>query len=506
MSGIGTGSTALGASPRPWRLTGWQWTWVVLILAGVGLTIGGYSLLNWPPASMRWPAFFATDPATGTLALPATGSDLFQTFVLKSWLDDKIPYVPLLVIPYLTFLVIVPLVVPLLNVAVGSFRRFLSVGLALIVSMIVLGGAYYLFPSTVLRDVDPDGQLPGRILSEVWANDAPFNTFPSWPCAWATIGILALWRLRHRLPVTSWLLVVWLCLVFPATVMIRQNYLVDVYAGVLAGFAIYWACMFLVERPRLVPSREGPLVKGWRQADNGIDGEFDTLATEAVNPGPWGDEGVLRTPPPAVVAAVVAQEWAPRPVAAPASEPETVEIPPVVAADVAAGPELAEPALVLPFVPVARDAVVAEPAVPEPVAAPSAPAGVRAEAVAAYNRCWELLDIPDRTSEQDGELLTAAFTSRERWTVVGDPQSSIIAEWMVSRAAAATGKPDVSIQYARRALVALGRGISPHGCGPASTRGSRGPTPPAATDLAARSGSRVPVAHLPRSPTPRIAS
>jgi len=42
----------------------------------------------------------------------------------------------------------------------------------------------------------------------------------------------------------------WLCLVEPATVRLRQRYLMDVYAGIFVGFACYWTCMFAVERPR----------------------------------------------------------------------------------------------------------------------------------------------------------------------------------------------------------------------------------------------------------------
>ncbi len=34
--------------------------------------------------------------------------------------------------------------------------------------------------------------------------------------------------------------------------MLRQHYVIDVYAGLFVGFAIYWAVMFAVERPRLV--------------------------------------------------------------------------------------------------------------------------------------------------------------------------------------------------------------------------------------------------------------
>jgi hypothetical protein len=118
--------------------------WVALVLAAVGLVFYSYELLNAAPPLDRWPGYFAARP-TGQLVQPLSGSAPYQTLVLKSWLDAKIPFVPLLAIPYLSFLVIVPIVIPLLNLAAGSFRRFLTVGLARIMSQLILDVAYYLF-------------------------------------------------------------------------------------------------------------------------------------------------------------------------------------------------------------------------------------------------------------------------------------------------------------------------------------------------------------------------
>jgi len=251
----------VGETARPWDLSRTQWIWVALVLVAIGLVFYSYELLNAAPAANRWPGYYATDPTTGLLVQPLTGPEPFQTFVLKSWLDAKIPFVPLLAIPYLSFLVIVPVAIPLLNLAAGSYRRFLTVGLALIVSQLMLDVAYFLFETYVIRDVEAGSDFGGWLVNQVWGHDQPFNGYPSGHCTWTTIGILALWRLRHRFPKTAWILIAWLCLVFPATVSLRQHYLMDVYAGIFVGFACYWACMFAVERPRLVPRDEVPLAQ-----------------------------------------------------------------------------------------------------------------------------------------------------------------------------------------------------------------------------------------------------
>jgi hypothetical protein len=72
--------------------------------------------------------------------------------------------------------------------------------------------------------------------------------------------------------------------------------------------------------------------------------------------------------------------------------------------------------------------------------------------VTTYNRCWELLEQPERTGDDDVELLTLAFTSKYHWAFVAGPKETMIGNWMISRAAAAVGEGHLSLTYARLAL------------------------------------------------------
>lgn len=254
-----TGAGTADAVGGPSALIRRRWVWVVVVYAAVVLSFASYEALNAAPPQDRWPAYYAADPATGELVQPLTGAEPFQTFVLKSWADERIPFVPWLAVPYLSYLLLVPFVIPALNLAAGTFRRFLTVGCALVVAQVVLDAGFVLFQTYVIRDESAGGGAGGALVRLVWGNDLPFNGFPSTHIAWTTIGIVALWRIRTRFPKTSWILMAWLCLVYPATLMLRQHYLIDVYAGIPIGFAAYWACMFVVERPRLVPRDEAPL-------------------------------------------------------------------------------------------------------------------------------------------------------------------------------------------------------------------------------------------------------
>jgi len=69
----------------------------------------------------------------------------------------------------------------------------------------------------------------------------------------------------------------------------------------------------------------------------------------------------------------------------------------------------------------------------------------RALAVGLYNHCWELLEIPDRTPEQDAELIHAAHASRYHWGEIQDTPARL---WR--------GEP--ALWHARRAVTLVEAG------------------------------------------------
>ena len=74
-------------------------------------------------------------------------------------------------------------------------------------------------------------------------------------------------------------------------------------------------------------------------------------------------------------------------------------------------------------------------------------------AVATFNQSQDLLSM-QRSEHEDRALLTAAFTSRHHWHAIGGPEEFAIADWLVSRAAAATGHAVMAVQFAEAALTA----------------------------------------------------
>ena len=69
-----------------------------------------------------------------------------------------------------------------------------------------------------------------------------------------------------------------------------------------------------------------------------------------------------------------------------------------------------------------------------------------------FNATWDLIDRPDRSADDDVELLLSAMTSRWHWGQVGGPEEISTGDWQVAHAAALLGLGDLALLFARRNL------------------------------------------------------
>ncbi|HZG36568.1 MAG TPA: hypothetical protein VEY87_12060 [Gaiellaceae bacterium] len=76
-------------------------------------------------------------------------------------------------------------------------------------------------------------------------------------------------------------------------------------------------------------------------------------------------------------------------------------------------------------------------------------------AVALFNHVWTLLELPERTREQDDELVHAAHASRHHWAAVGTARNLARGEWQVSRVYAVLGRAEPALYHGRRCLELL---------------------------------------------------
>ena len=76
-------------------------------------------------------------------------------------------------------------------------------------------------------------------------------------------------------------------------------------------------------------------------------------------------------------------------------------------------------------------------------------------AVELFNRSWDLLEQPERSTDDDAEMLAAAFGSAWHWRQVGTAENIALGDHQISKVASHVGQPKLALHYARRALEAI---------------------------------------------------
>lgn len=73
-------------------------------------------------------------------------------------------------------------------------------------------------------------------------------------------------------------------------------------------------------------------------------------------------------------------------------------------------------------------------------------------AIQSFNGAWELIEKPDRTADDDAELLELAFASRWHWGHVGESEQWATGDWQIAHVASLLGLGQLAQLYARRAF------------------------------------------------------
>ncbi|PPA70684.1 hypothetical protein [Jeotgalibacillus proteolyticus] len=72
----------------------------------------------------------------------------------------------------------------------------------------------------------------------------------------------------------------------------------------------------------------------------------------------------------------------------------------------------------------------------------------RQEAIELFNKTWELLELQEKSSEQQLEMIRVAQASRYHWGIAGDYKNWSRGEWLISRVYAELGDGESALKYA----------------------------------------------------------
>ncbi|MBB6669261.1 phosphatase PAP2 family protein [Cohnella nanjingensis] len=181
-------------------------------------------------------------PLLWMLAIPALGVIYtlsnragLNVYSLATTMDDKTPFVPAFVLPY-------SLWYPFLAaVLIGLFRKdprlYFRTLSALCLGLVTCYVIYFVFQTTVSRpEVPPGPGWSSALLRFVYANDMPYNCFPS-------IHVLTSYlMIKSFRPFGRWarcLILLVGTAIIVSTVMIKQHVIADVAAGILLAEIVY---------------------------------------------------------------------------------------------------------------------------------------------------------------------------------------------------------------------------------------------------------------------------
>ena len=153
--------------------------------------------------------------------------------------DRALPTWPIFVVPYLSFLPIVFIVLPLILWQNEKlFRLFTS---SVLVAQVVMNVCYLLIPATLVRPELQGSDIFTVLLRDVvWVIDQPLNTFPSNHVALSVLAIVVLAWLSQGFK-RFWWLQLWLALVAVSTLLTHQHVIADLISGVILGALVPFA-------------------------------------------------------------------------------------------------------------------------------------------------------------------------------------------------------------------------------------------------------------------------
>jgi hypothetical protein len=178
--------------------------------------------------------------------------------VLTTGIDDELPVVPPLALPYIAFLPVFWLTV---LVAFATGRRFVALAGVIIAVYLVSDLIYAVFPTYMPRPHHVHGFLSSAVRF-VYRHDEPYNDLPSGHNASVVILVWYLWGERASIRAAA---VVFGALVIAATLLIKQHSVAGAGTGILLALGVIALGLAIrlpgtktgIEQDRLNDDRQG---------------------------------------------------------------------------------------------------------------------------------------------------------------------------------------------------------------------------------------------------------
>ncbi|OAB45698.1 phosphatase PAP2 family protein [Paenibacillus antarcticus] len=176
-----------------------------------------------------------------------------NSLVLSSPIDNLIPLVPAMSIPYLGWYPYIFLAMAYLCWKDRQlyFRTLLSMNISVAVCYLI----YFYFQTTVPRPIVTGLSWDHQMLNWIYGNDKPFNCFPSIHSLYSFLVMRASWnssKIRFR---TKVIFSMCSLTIIMSTFMIKQHVIYDALGAILLGEAVFILILSSVKVHKIVRSK-----------------------------------------------------------------------------------------------------------------------------------------------------------------------------------------------------------------------------------------------------------
>ena len=152
-------------------------------------------------------------------------------------LDDKVPYLPIFIIPYILWYLYIP--TPMVIACFKDKERFKRQTITVFTGAFLCTAFFYFFPTKIDFRPTPQGDgFLAWLCKIIYSNDTPTNVFPSLHCYQATAIHFSTFDkdLIRRRPVLFSVSLFFMIMTSVSTIFVKQHSVADLISGCLFGF------------------------------------------------------------------------------------------------------------------------------------------------------------------------------------------------------------------------------------------------------------------------------
>ena len=156
--------------------------------------------------------------------------------VMKIFIDDIIPINRYFAIPYLFMFLFIT--ISLLYFAIVDSKIYFRLLSSIVCGMLICFAVYYIFPTTVPRPEILGNDLFSNLVKDIYANDNPYNCFPSIHVLSSFLPILFAFKYNKSSFMKGFTLIGGI-MISLSTLFIKQHYFLDAVASIVLGTILY---------------------------------------------------------------------------------------------------------------------------------------------------------------------------------------------------------------------------------------------------------------------------